>query len=234
MIEVKHAVKSFGRKQVLAGISFNLMEGQIVGLLGTNGAGKSTLLKAMAGLIRLDQGTITFDGNTPMSRSTRSVVSYLPDHDAWHPWMTLTDAMQYLRDIYTDWNVEKAGRLLDFFELPSNTLMTQSSRGMRAKMKLLLALSRDARYLLLDEPFAGIDPFAREQIALAIAEDFLEEGQTIVITTHEVSEVERMLDEILFIHEGALLLQGNVETLRQERSQSLLGMLKEVYADARV
>lgn len=101
-------------------------------------------------------------------------------------------------------------------------------------MKLLLTLSRQAKYLLLDEPFSGIDPFARQQIAQAIVEDFVEEGQTIIITTHELYEVEVMLDEVMFIHEEKLLLGGNVETLKLERSLSLMGILKEVYDHARI
>lgn len=233
MIKVDHTVKTFGSKKALDDISFTVEEGQIIGLLGTNGAGKSTMLKAIAGLLRLDHGTITIDEKSHCL-STRAMLTYLPDVDAWYPWMKLSDAMSYMRDIYWDWDDDKARHLLDFFELKADSSIQKASRGTRAKMKLLLALSRQAKYLLLDEPFSGIDPFARQLIAQAIVEDFTEEGQTIIITTHELTEVEIMLDEILFIHEGKLLLKGHVETLRQERNKALMDILKEVYEYARV
>ncbi|MCR8630678.1 MULTISPECIES: ABC transporter ATP-binding protein [Paenibacillus] len=233
MIRVDNAVKSFGNKKALDGISFTAGEGQIVGLLGSNGAGKSTMLKAVAGLLRLDQGLITIDEKTA-SLSTRGMLTYLPDVDVWYPWMKLSDAIQYMKDMYWDWDDKKAHHLLDFFKLREDSLIQQASKGTRAKMKLLLALSRQAKYLLMDEPFTGIDPFARQQIAQAIVEDFMEEGQTIIITTHEISEVEVMLDEVLFIHEGNLMLTGHVETLKQERNKSLIEILKEEYDHARV
>ncbi|WP_239616665.1 ABC transporter ATP-binding protein [Cohnella mopanensis] len=233
MIKVEHAVKAFGRKKVLDNLSFVAEEGQIVGLLGTNGAGKSTMLRTIAGLLRLDQGEITIDGKQP-NLTTRAMINFLPDVDVWYSWMKLSDAMKYMRDIYWDWDDSKASHLLDFFELKPSALICEASKGTRAKMKLLLALSRQAKYLLLDEPFSGIDPFARQQIAQAIVEDFVEEGQSILITTHEVSEVEIMLDEVLFIHEGKLLLNGNVEKLKQASNQSLLEIVKGAYELARV
>ncbi|TMV45246.1 ABC transporter ATP-binding protein [Paenibacillus mesophilus] len=233
MIKVNRAVKTYGGKKALDKLSFVAKEGQIVGLLGTNGAGKSTALKAMAGLLRLNSGEITIDGMPP-SLSARGMLTYLPDVDVWYPWMKLSDAMRFMKDVYWDWDEAKAGHLLDFLELQAHTVMQQASKGTRAKMKLLLALSRQAKYVLMDEPFSGIDPFARKLIAQAIVEDFMEEGQTIVIATQEVSEVEMMLDEIRFIHEGKLLLEGNVESLKQERNMPLLDILKEVYDGARI
>ncbi|MDF2716608.1 MAG: transporter [Paenibacillus sp.] len=233
MIKVNRAVKTYGSKKALDELSFDAREGQIVGLLGTNGAGKSTTLKAMAGLLRLNSGEITIDG-LPPSLPARGMLTYLPDVDVWYPWMKLSDAMRYMKDVYWDWDEAKAGHLLDFLELRADSVMQLASKGTRAKMKLLLALSRQAKYLLMDEPFSGIDPFARKLIAQAIVEDFMDEGQTIVIATQEVSEVEIMLDEILFIHEGKLLLEGNVEALKQERSMPLMDILKEVYDGARM
>jgi len=233
MIEVSNAVKLFGRKQALNGVSFIAEEGQIIGLLGTNGAGKSTLLKSIMGLLRLDHGSIMIDGKSPCL-STRAMMTYLPDVDVWYPWMKLSDTMRYMKDIYWDWDDHKASHLLDFFNLKEDASIQQASKGTRAKMKLLLALSRQAKYLLLDEPFSGIDPFARQEIAQAIVEDFVEEGQTIVITTHEISEVEVILDKILFIHDGNLLLSGNAEELKQQRNKSLMDILKEVYDHARI
>jgi len=233
MIQVEQAYKWFGKKQALNGVSFALEEGQIVGLLGTNGAGKSTLLKAIAGLLPLDRGTVTIDGALP-SIATREMLAYLPEADAWYPWMKIGDAMRYMKDMYGDWNDKKSRLLLEFFGLKENAAIAKASKGTRAKVKLLLALSRHAKYVLLDEPFSGIDPLARQQIMEAILDDFMEEGQTIFMSTHEVMEVERLLDHVLFMHEGRLLLQGNAETLRLERGKSLTAIMKEVYPVAHV
>lgn len=233
MIKVEHAFKRYGSKQALNGISFTVEEGQVVGLLGTNGAGKSTALKAVAGVLRLDRGVITLDGKLP-GITTRGMVAYLPDVDVLYSWMKLSDAIRYMKDVYWDWDDRKARHLLDYFELSAHSLICESSKGTRAKMKLLLALSRQAKYVLLDEPFSGIDPFAKQQIAQAIVEDFTEEGQTIVITTHELPEVEAILDQVVILQEGKLLLTGNMETLKQEKGKSLMDIWKEVFDGARL
>ncbi|MCD1259427.1 ABC transporter ATP-binding protein [Paenibacillus athensensis] len=233
MIKVEHAGKIFGGKPALNDVSFTLQEGQIVGLLGTNGAGKSTLLRVIAGLLRLDSGTVLIDDLSP-SLTSRGLLTYLPDVNGWYSWMKVSDCMRYMKDMYRDWDEQKARALLDFFELSPHVLVNKQSKGTLAKIKLLLALSRQAKYLLLDEPFSGIDPFARQQVAQAIVEDFMEEGQTILVSTHELAEVETLLDEVLFLHDGRLLLQGNVESLKQANNRSLLDLLKEVYAHERV
>lgn len=233
MIQVEHAIKSFGSKRALDDLSFTAEEGRIVGLLGTNGAGKSTVLKAVAGLLRLDEGRVTIDGKPP-GLDSRKALSYLPDNQDWYTWMKLSDAMTYMADMYVDWDRDKARHLAEFLELRPDMRIQSASKGTRAKMNLLLALSRQAKYVLLDEPFSGIDPFARKQIAQAIVEDFMEEGQSILITTQEVSEVETMLDGVLIVHDGRLLLEGDVETLRLERNQSLFEIWKEVYDHARI
>ncbi|MGE5704842.1 MAG: ABC transporter ATP-binding protein [Clostridia bacterium] len=231
MINVRHAIKQFGQTKALDDLSFTIAEGKICGLVGTNGSGKSTILKAIAGLIRLDHGEITIDGKAPCLE-TRGVITYLPDGDVWYPWMTVSDAMRYMKDFYWDWDERKAKRLLDDFNLREDWVIQFASKGTQTKMKLLLALSRQAKYLLLDEPFSGIDPFARQEIAQAIMEDFLEEGQTIIISTHEVADVEMLLDDIYFLHKGKLLLDGNVESLKQIHNKSMVDLLREVYQHA--
>ncbi|TBL80383.1 ABC transporter ATP-binding protein [Paenibacillus thalictri] len=233
MIRVDHAEKTFRTKKVIDDMSFVAAEGSIVGLLGANGAGKTTLLKAMAGLLKLDRGAITIDGKYP-GLPARAILTYSPDLDIWYPWMKLSDAMRFLKDVYWDWDDSKAQHLLDFLELSQETVIAEASKGTKAKMRLLLALSRQSKYLLLDEPFSGIDPFTRKLIAQAIVEDFMEEGQTVVISTHEIAEVENILDEIVFIHEGKLLLKGNVETLKSDKNKSLLEIVEEVYDHARL
>ncbi|GAA0342582.1 ABC transporter ATP-binding protein [Bacillus carboniphilus] len=233
MIQVNQLNKSFGNKEVLRDISFSVGEGRIIGLFGTNGAGKSTLLKVIAGLLRIDHGSITFHSH-PSSIEKRSLIAYLGEQDTWYPWMKLSDAMDYMKDMYRDWDHEKAQYLLNFFQLDKNERIREVSKGTLCKMNLLLTLSRRAKYVLLDEPFSGIDPFTRREISKAIVDDFVDEGQTIIVATQEIEEVEMLLDEILFLDQGQLLLHEQAEELRRTNKQGLLGILEEVYAHARM
>ncbi|HEX7056546.1 MAG TPA: ABC transporter ATP-binding protein [Bacilli bacterium] len=228
MIEIRQAVKKFGKIYALNNATCTIERGRIVGVLGINGAGKSTMLKAIAGLIRLHSGEVQIDGDRP-SIATRKKIAYLPEIDVHYSWMTVGDAMAYFQDFYGDWDESKANHLLDYFQLNARSEISRMSKGTRAKTKLLLALSRKCEYLLLDEPLSGIDVLSRENLLNGLVADFAEEGQTIVITTHEVKEVEAILDDVLFIRDGEIVLKGNLDELKQSRKQSLIDMMKELY-----
>ncbi|WP_281889722.1 ABC transporter ATP-binding protein [Paenibacillus sp. YYML68] len=230
MITLKQGCKRYGRTVALDHVDVTIGEGKIVGLLGVNGAGKSTLLQCIAGLRRLDSGELLVDGSKP-SAEVRARLAYLPDSDTYYSWMKLQDAMDYTRDLFADWDSRKAAHLLDYFRLQPDMRLSAMSKGMRAKAKLLLALSRRARYVLLDEPLSGIDVLARESLIQGLVEDFAEEGQTILMTTHEVKEIEMILDEVLFLRNGRIVLEGSLEQLKLSRKQSLVEMMKELYAD---
>ncbi|BCJ87573.1 ABC transporter ATP-binding protein [Effusibacillus dendaii] len=228
MITIDQGSKRFGSIQALDGLSLQVEEGRITGLLGLNGSGKSTTLKVIAGLLHLDQGEIRIDGEPP-SISSKQKIAYLPEIDVLYPWMTVSDAVTYMKDFYADWDDQKAARLVEYFQLSPARKIRDLSKGSRAKVKLLLALSRRAKYLLLDEPLSGIDVLAREDLIQALVDDFLEEGQSILITTHEVKEVEPILDDVLFIRAGKIALQGNLEQLKAAKNLSLVEIMKEVF-----
>ncbi|MEH6940900.1 ABC transporter ATP-binding protein [Bacillus sp. JJ722] len=228
MIVVNDAVKYYGHKSALNGISLTIRPSCITGLLGANSSGKSTLLKAITGLIRLDRGEIQIDGYHPSPITNRSI-AYLPELETFYPWMSIADAMHYLKDFYADWNEKKAADLLQAFELQPGVRLRTLSKGELAKAKLLLALSRRARYLLLDEPLSGIDLFSRQQILQGLLDDFMDEEQTIVIATHEIEAVEPFLDDLLLVREGKLAVQGNLEELKEHRGQTLTEIVMEMH-----
>lgn len=228
MIELKGVTKLFGSTAALNNVSTTIPTGKIVGVLGPNGSGKSTLLKILVGLNKPNHGTILINGIKPDIES-KSFISYLPEIDYLYPWMTIQQAADFVKGFYSDWDEAKYNELLQFLELQPSMIIKKVSKGMRAKAKLLLSFSRNAQLILLDEPLSGIDILTRDKIIETIIRDYRAGDQTILITTHEVREVEGILDEVIFIRRGEIALQGDVEELRYERQASLVEIMKEVY-----
>ncbi|SET10188.1 ABC-2 type transport system ATP-binding protein [Natronincola peptidivorans] len=229
MIELKAVTKTFGSTTALDSISTTIPEGKIIGVLGPNGSGKSTLLKMLVGLNKPNYGTILIDGKKP-SMDTKNFISYLPEIDYLYPWMTIQQAADFVKSFYEDWDENKYNELMKFLELQPSMVIKKISRGMRAKAKLLLSFSRNAKLILLDEPLSGIDVLTRDKIIETIIHDYRAGDQTILITTHEIREVEGILDEVIFIRQGQVALEGNVEELRCQRQASLVEIMKEVYS----
>ncbi len=230
MIEFQNVSKRFGTVQALDHIDLTIDEGKIVGLFGPNGAGKSTMMKIMAGVNRADTGTVSIGGQTP--RQAKEFVSYLPEIDHFYPWWTLKEAAYFLRAFYGDWDQEKYGHLLEFLKLQEDMKLGKISKGQRAKCKILLAVSRNAHYLLMDEPFSGIDILTREEIARTLIQDFADHQQTMIISTHEIGEIEAMVDQVIFLDQGQICLEGEAEELRNEWGLSMVGIMKEVFRHA--
>lgn len=230
MIEFKHVSKSFGRVQALNDITLTLQTGKIIGLFGPNGAGKSTSLKMIAGLNRPDRGEILINGKMP--RYSKASIAYLPEIDYLNSWMTIKQASAFISTFYGDWDQAKYAELLKFLNLDENMKIARISKGQRAKAKLLLAVSRHAPYLLLDEPLSGIDLLARDEIIGAVISDYREGEQTIVISTHEIAEVENLVDEVIFLDRGVIKLNGQADELRAQRGKSLVEIMKEAFRDA--
>lgn len=228
MIELKGVTKLFGSTAALNNVSTTIPKGKIVGVLGPNGSGKSTLLKMLVGLNKPNHGTILINGNKPGIES-KNFISYLPEIDYLYPWMTIGQAADFVKSFYSDWDEAKYEELLRFLELQPSMVIKKVSKGMRAKAKLLLSFSRNAQLILLDEPLSGIDILTRDKIIETIIRDYRAGDQSILITTHEVREVEGILDEVIFIRHGEIALQGDVEELRCERQASLVEIMKEVY-----
>lgn len=227
VIKITGLTKNYFKKNALDGVDLEVNKGKIVGLLGPNGSGKTTLLKIAAGLLKESGGEIIIDGKAP-GVYTKSVVSYLPDSNYLYKWMKIKDAIDFFKDFYKDFDLEKAKSLLDFMGLQEDLKVTSLSKGMLEKLNLTLVLSRKAKLYLLDEPLGGVDPTSREKIIDAILNNYSEDS-SMIVTTHLVNDIERLFDEVAFISQGKVVLQGNAEELRREREMSIDELYREVF-----
>lgn len=227
ILEAKEIRKSYLNKKALRGVNLNIPLGKIVGLLGPNGSGKTTFLKIAAGILHQSKGEILIDGHIP-GVHTKSVVSYLPDNEYLLKWMKVKDAVKYFKDFYSDFDEIKAEELLVFMNLDKNDAVKSLSKGMKEKLKLSLVLSRKAKLYILDEPLGGVDPTAREKILNAIVNNFSKES-SMIITTHLVNDIERIFDDVAFISEGEIVLEGNAEELRNSKKKSIDELYREVF-----
>jgi len=230
MIEFSNVSKSFGSVQALNQLNLQISQGKIIGLFGPNGAGKSTTMKMIAGLNQPDSGNVLVDGKKP--RQNRARIAYLPEIDHLYGWWTLQQAADFTRSFYADWDDTKYQEMLKFLNLDGEMKLGKISKGQRAKCKLLLTVSRRAPYLLMDEPLSGIDILTREEIINTLIHDFQEGEQTIIISTHEIDEVESLVDEVYFIDQGRIVVSGAAEELRMEKGLSLVEIMKEAFRHA--
>jgi ABC-2 type transport system ATP-binding protein len=227
ILESKDICKSYLNKKALRGVNLNIMPGKIVGLLGPNGSGKTTFLKIAAGILHPSKGEILIDGQKP-GIYTKSIVSYLPDNEYLLKWMKVKDAVMYFKDFYSDFDEKKAREMLVFMKLDEKSPVKSLSKGMKEKLKLTLVLSRKAKLYILDEPLGGVDPTTREQILNAIVNNF-SENSSMIITTHLVNDIERIFDDVAFISDGEIVLQGNAEELRMSKKKSIDELYREVF-----
>jgi len=227
VLEAENLCKSYLNKRALQGANLTIQQGKILGLLGPNGSGKTTFLKIAAGILHPSSGKLLIDGQEP-GVYTKSIVSYLPDTEYLFKWMKIKDAVQYFKDFYSDFDEKKAFALLEFMKLDANSSVKSLSKGMKEKLKLTLVLSRKAKLYILDEPLGGVDPTAREKILDAIINNF-SENSSMIITTHLVNDIERIFDEVAFISDGEIVLQGNAEELRSNKNKSIDELYREVF-----
>lgn len=227
MIEVKQLEKKFGRKKVLKGISFIANKGEITCLIGMNGSGKTTILNAIMNLTPVNSGKILID-EKPLNKATYETIAFIPDAITMMPSMTIQQAMDFMADFYTGWNQGRATELLNFFKLSSKDKISALSKGNTAKVNMLLGLALDVDYLLMDEPFSGIDIFSREQIA-DVFTSHLVENRGVLITTHELNDIESLIDKAVLIEEGEVLKEFNAEEMREEQGKSVVDVMREVY-----
>ena len=230
MIEFDHVSKRFGSVQALDQLNLQFNPGKIIGLFGPNGAGKSTAMKMIAGLNQPDRGRILVDGQSP--RQSRDRIAFLPEIDHLYGWWTLKQAADFMRSFYSDWDDSRYRQLLDFLNLQEDMKIGKISKGQRAKCKLLLVVARRAPYILLDEPLSGIDILTREIIINTLNLDLREGEQTIIISTHEIDDVENLVDEVFFIDQGRIMVSGAAEELKTTRGMSLVEIMKEAFRNA--
>ena len=197
IVETDGLKKTYKNTVALSSISLKVKKGKVLGILGPNGSGKTTLIKILNGLLTPTKGQVLIDGNK-IGPSTKAITSYLPDRNFLYDWMDIQDSMDFYKDFYEDFNEDKFNDLINFMNLRKDMKVKSLSKGMHEKLNLSLVLSREAKLYILDEPIAGVDPIARDQILNAIIDNYREDS-AMIITTHLVREMENLLDEVAFI-----------------------------------
>lgn len=226
MIEIKEVVKKFGRKKVLNGVSFTAEKGEITCIVGINGVGKTTILNAIMGLTPINRGDILIDGEK-LSKQSYEQISFIPDAITMPPHMRISEAMDFMNDFYDCWNQDRAVELLHFFKLNKGDRISGLSKGNVAKVNLMLGMAMDVNYLLMDEPFSGIDLFSREHIVEAFTSHLVED-RGVLITTHEIHDIEHLIDHVVMLDEGKIIKTFNTEEIREEEGKSVVDVMREV------
>lgn len=227
MIEVKNVFKKYKKKQVLKDMSFTAEKGQITCLIGINGAGKTTIMKSIMALTPIDRGEILIDGKK-INKDAYEKITYIPDRLTMLPSYTIAESFEFMADFYKTWNEQRATELLAFFKLDKQDKLSSLSKGNAAKVNLLLGLALDVDYILMDEPFSGIDIFSREQIANVFTSHLIE-NRGVIITTHEINDIEHLIDKAVLIGDGKVLKEMNVEQMREMEGKSVVDVMREVY-----
>ncbi|WP_085833643.1 ABC transporter ATP-binding protein [Clostridium merdae] len=227
ILQCKNLTKVFPGKVALSGVNLEIGRGRIVGLLGPNGSGKSTLIKLCNGLLTPTNGDLLIDGNAP-GIETKRIVSYLPERTYLNDWMTVRNLVDFFDDFYVDFDKAKAYDMFQRLDIKSDARLKTMSKGTKEKVQLILVMSRNASLYLLDEPIGGVDPAARDYILNTIISNY-SENATVIISTHLISDVEKVLDDIIFINQGSIALASSVEEIREQNNKSVDELFREVF-----
>ena len=227
VLECKNLTKSYGKIPALEGVDLSVESGRIVGLLGPNGSGKTTLIKLANGLLTPTEGSIEICGVRP-GKESHAAVSYLPERTCIPLWMTARQLMDFYQDFYADFRREAAEEMLRHLNIREDQRIKQMSKGTREKVQLIMVMSRAARLYLLDEPIGGVDPATRDYILSTIITNYNPEA-AVVISTHLIADVERVLDEVVFINQGQMVLHTSVDEIREEKGMSVDELFREVF-----
>ena len=227
LVECKDVCKSYGNKQVLDHVTFTIEPGKIIGLLGPNGSGKSTIIKMINQLLTPDSGEILVN-DKPLGIESKKVISYLPERSYLNFYVKVIELMDFFEDFYEDFDRKTAESLIEKLKINPKDKLKTMSKGTKEKVQLIMVMSRKADLYILDEPIGGVDPAARDYILTTILSNF-NEGASILISTHLIADVEKILDEVIFISEGKVLLQQSADELRNEKQQSIDGVFREVF-----
>ena len=220
--------KTYSSVKALDNLNLTLSGGRFVGLLGPNGSGKTTLIKLINGLIQPTAGSVLVDGQAP-GVHTHSVVSYLPDRAYLNDWMRVADLMDFFADFYADFDRVKANDMLQSLRINALDRLKTLSKGTKEKVQLILTMSRKAKLFLLDEPIAGVDPAARDYILNTILSNYSEDA-AVLLSTHLIADIERVLDEVIFLKNGVMTLHESVDTIREEHGKFVDMLFREVFA----
>lgn len=228
MINVKKLCYKHRNRPVLNDVSFQIPIGKVIGIAGENGAGKSTLLRLLAGIKNPDDGTITLD-HQPLTHRTCSRFAYLPDTDDFYSYLTGVQLFQFYETQFEDFNFLKALEVADFLDINIEQKIKTLSKGQRGRLKMAATLGRETTYYFMDEPFSGLDPMVRDSLIKGLIRFTDAETQTIVLSTHELYEVEPILDALLLLKNGEVISYHSLETIREEWQQDAVSWMKKQY-----
>ena len=227
LVKITNLTKKYQSKEALSNVNLTLEAGHIVGLLGPNGSGKTTLMKILTGVIREYDGAVSIGGKN-VGPETKALVSYLPDASYFSHWMTPLDVISLFKDFYADFDEHKCREMLKRLGLSEKQKIKTMSKGMIEKFQLCLVMSRNAKLYVLDEPIGGVDPAARDYILDTILTNYNEDA-TIFMSTHLISDVERIFDTVIFLKEGEIVLEGNIDNIRAKEEKSIDELFREVF-----
>ena len=227
LLEVKNLDKSFDNKEILKDINLSIQHGKIIGLLGKNGVGKTTLIKLINDLLTPTSGEILINGQK-IGVETKKVISYLPERTYLNKQMKVSEVISFFEDFYKDFDSNKAKKLLKDLDLDINQKLSKMSKGMQEKVQLVLVMSRKADLYVLDEPLGGVDPATRDYILDTILSNFDEES-SVIISTHLIADIEKILDEVIFIDKGEIILQSEADKLRNKEKSSIDEIFRRMF-----
>lgn len=227
LLEASHLTKKFGPNYALNDVNLTLDCGKIIGLLGPNGSGKTTFIKTITGLLKPTSGIVRIGAEQP-GILTKQHISYLPDQTIFPKWMKVTDLFSYYQDFFADFERAKAKEMLQRLNITENMRLRQMSKGTLEKVQLVLAMSRNANLYCLDEPIGGVDPATRDYILQTIITNY-SENASVLISTHLISDVESILDEVIFLQNGQVRMHSSVEDIREHEGQSVDALFREVF-----
>lgn len=229
MLELQNVTKRYGKKTVLDNVSIQFKKGEITCLLGLNGVGKSTTMKAIMRLVPISKGKILVDGE-PITQQNINKMAYIPDIPIHDLGWTIPQNLSFAQVFYKNFNLEKAERMLKFFKVPTDKKLKELSKGNLARFNIIVGMCQDAPYLLLDEPFSGIDVFTRQSFINLLKSEFLEDGQTVIITTHEIDEIQDIADHIVLLEEGQVFASLSKEEAQNE-GLSIVDKMRTLYSE---
>lgn len=227
ILQCNNLTKKFGAKTALDNISLSVGRGKIVGLLGPNGSGKTTMIKIANGLLTPTTGNLLIDDKKP-GFETKKIVSYLPDKNYLSDWMTVRELVKMFEDFYEDFDASKAYTMIENLHISPEDKLKTLSKGNKEKVQLILVMSRSADLYLLDEPIGGVDPATRDYILDSIIKNY-SENATVIISTHLITDIEKVLDEVIFIQNGKVILHESVDELREREGKSVDEVFREVF-----
>lgn len=232
MIELKNVSKKYGGRKALDDVTLTIPQGKIIGLVGENGSGKTTLLKLIAGLLTPTAGIATYSGR-PITRKIASHIAYMPDADLFYPYFTVKQLFNFYDSQFEDFDLMKAEEIMEFLNVALDSKMRNLSKGNRGRVKIAVTLGREASYYLLDEPFSGLDPMVRDDISKGLIRFTDTERQTVLMSTHELKEVEPLLDEIVVLRDGEIIANEAVDEIRDIHGMDATSWMVSLFREGR-